>query len=225
MAVMRLGCLHAHHSNIRYLEEGLDREAFACQHFVDPGAIHWLTRAAVSEAAARQVQAKLRGQLEWIAGCGVDAIVITCTNYIAALSPLEQALEATGGLPVVAIDEPWFDELLKLGGEAVIAFTNPATVDGTMERLHARAKLQGRGFQAQTAVSDPGCFELLLQGREAAYTEQVEAFLLSLLQTSPIPVAAAQLSMTDAAVRAGAASGARVLSPMQALRAKLKGLR
>ncbi|MFB6362697.1 hypothetical protein ACFCP7_01375 [Paenibacillus elgii] len=221
MAVKRLGCLHAHHSNIRYLEEGLAREAFSCLHFVDPGAIHWLTRAAASEGA-RQVQAKLRGQLEWIAGCGVDAIVITCTNYIAALSPWEQAVEATGGIPVIAIDEPWFDELLKLGDEAVVAFTNPATVEGTMERLHAHAKLQGRAFKGQTALSDPACFEMLLQGREAAYAEQVEAFLLDLIQKSSAPVAAAQLSMTDAAVRAEAVSGARVLSPMQALLERLR---
>ncbi|KEQ25855.1 hypothetical protein [Paenibacillus tyrfis] len=225
MAVKRLGCLHAHHSNIRYLEEGLDREAFSCLHFVDPGAIHWLTRAAASEAEARQVQTKLHGQLEWIAGCGVDTIVITCTNYIAALSPLEQALEATGGIPIIAIDEPWFDELLKLGDEAVVAFTNPATVKGTMERLHAHAKLQGRAFKAQTAVSDPGCFELLLQGQEAAYAGLVEAFLMGLIHHSAAPVAAAQLSMTDAAARAEASSGARVLSPMQALRNRLEKLR
>ncbi|MCP3773282.1 hypothetical protein NLX71_08120 [Paenibacillus sp. MZ04-78.2] len=225
MAVKRLGCLHAHHSNIRYLEEGLAREAFSCLHFVDPGAIHWLTRAAASEAEARQVQTKLRGQLEWISGCGVDAIVITCTNYIAALSPLEQALEATGGIPVIAIDEPWFDELLKLGDEAVVAFTNLATVEGTMERLHAHARLQGRVFKGQIAVSDPACFEMLLQGQEAAYTEQVEAFLLDLIHHSSAPVAAAQLSMTDAAERAEAASGARVLSPMQALRSRLEELR
>ncbi|MFB0842123.1 hypothetical protein [Paenibacillus oleatilyticus] len=225
MAVKRLGCLHAHHSNIRYLEEGLDREAFSCLHFVDPGAIHWLTRAAASEGEARQVQAKLRGQLEWTAGCGVDAIVITCTNYIAALSPLREALEATGGVPVIAIDEPWFDELLKLGDEAVVAFTNPATVEGTMERLYARARLQGRTFKAQTAVSGPGCFELLLQGEEAAYAEQAEAFLLGLIQRASAPVAAAQLSMTDAAARVEASSGARVLSPMQALRSRLEGLR
>ncbi|WP_025847148.1 hypothetical protein [Paenibacillus ehimensis] len=225
MAVKRLGCLHAHHSNIRYLEESLDRGTFTCVHFVDPGAIHWLTRAAASEAATRQVQAKLRGQLEWIAGCGVDAIVITCTNYIAALSPLEQALDTTGGVPVIAIDEPWFDELLTLGDEAVVAFTNPATVEGTMERLYAHAKLQGRAFKARTAVSGPGCFELLLQGREAAYAEQAEAFLLGLIRSSSAPVAAAQLSMTDAAIRAEAASGARILSPMQALRGRLEGLR
>lgn len=59
---MRLGCLHAHHSNIALISDGLCIDGLALTHFVDPGV---LIRSELSghfpDEASR---AKIREQLQ-----------------------------------------------------------------------------------------------------------------------------------------------------------------
>lgn len=53
---MKIGCLHAHYSNIEYIEASIGSKA---------------------------------DQIKWITQSGVDAILITCTGYIAILEEVE----------------------------------------------------------------------------------------------------------------------------------------
>ena len=78
----------------------------------------------------------MRRQLEWMAASGLDAILITCTNYIAMLpdEPLDLPL------PVIKIDEPFFAYLCQQESPHLLLFTNPATVEGTMRRFADYAK-------------------------------------------------------------------------------------
>lgn len=50
-------------------------------------------------------QLKVKEQIEWIAQCNVDAILITCTNYIAIL----QEDQLSTSVPIIKVDEPFFD--------------------------------------------------------------------------------------------------------------------
>ncbi|CAG7617892.1 hypothetical protein PAESOLCIP111_02059 [Paenibacillus solanacearum] len=216
---VRIGCLHAHHSNIPYVEEALASERMERLHFVDPGLIHRLTG---GETGIAEAAAKVKEQLAWIKGSGVDAILVTCTNYIALLDtiPAETGL-AGGSVPVVPIDEPWFDEVLEQGGEAVLAFTNAATVEGTMGRLRKYAAARGVPLKAEAAVAGH-CFPLLLQGRAEAYHEEVETFLRDLVRNRSGNVVVTQLSMTEAARRAEKSLGVELIQPVRALQRKLR---
>ena len=85
-------------------------------------------------------QRKVKEQIEWIAQCQVDAILITCTNYIAILQEDQLSIS----VPIIKIDEPFFDYICNIGQPQTILFTNPATVEGTMERLKHHANQHKR---------------------------------------------------------------------------------
>ena len=99
----RLGCLHAHYSNIEYIENAFAPYNIELIHFVDPGLMNQVTKN--KNFRESEAQRKVIEQIEWIAQCQVDAILITCTNYIALLQ--EDQLSIT--VPIIKIDEPFFD--------------------------------------------------------------------------------------------------------------------
>ena len=77
----KIGCLHAHYTNIEYIETAFSKFDIEWLHFVDPGLMH---RVSTDENFNNSdAQKKVKQQVEWIAECKVDAILITCTNYIA----------------------------------------------------------------------------------------------------------------------------------------------
>ncbi|MGH2559040.1 MAG: hypothetical protein ACRDJH_08245, partial [Thermomicrobiales bacterium] len=100
--MVTLGCLHAHHSNIAYIDQILAPCEVSTVHFVDPGLMRRITND--SGFAGKQALTRVRQQLEWMASCDVNAILLTCTNYIAELGEQPIALD----LPIVKIDEPFF---------------------------------------------------------------------------------------------------------------------
>ena len=128
-AKTRLGCLHMHHSNIPYIDGIVAPDRVELLHFVDPG----LMRRIGSDPnfSTDQAEQQVRRQLAWMADCGLDAILITCTNYIAMLpdEPLDMVI------PLIKIDEPFFADLLRQPSPHLLLFTNPATVEGTMRRF------------------------------------------------------------------------------------------
>src|SRR5687768_18607181 len=93
----RLGCLHMHHSNIPYIDGIVDGDRVELLHFVDPG----LMRRIGGDAgfASDQAEQQVRRQLGWMASCGLDAILIACTNYIAMLPDEPRDL----ALPIIKI--------------------------------------------------------------------------------------------------------------------------
>ncbi len=79
----RLGCLHAHYSNIEYIENAFSPYDIELIHFVDPALIYRIT--SDENFKEEDAQNKVKEQMEWIAQCNVDAILITCTSYSAIL--------------------------------------------------------------------------------------------------------------------------------------------
>src|SRR4051794_21417095 len=113
----RLGCLHAHYSNIDYIEIVLSSYEIELIHFVDPALMYRVT----SDESFKVVDAqnKVKEQIEWIAQCNVDAILITCTNYIAILQ--EEHLSIS--VPIIKIDEPYFEYISNITQPQTILFT------------------------------------------------------------------------------------------------------
>lgn len=188
-------------------------------HYVDPGLIARMSAdAAFAEECASDHVVR---QLEWMAKAGADAILITCTNYIALLDEARLTVK----LPILKIDEPFFEELCGRAVRQSLLFTNPATVEGTMSRLYDYAARRGYARPQIEPVVLPEAFELVMRGDKSAYEEVVQEALSRLLETEPArPVSAAQLSMVDAAIRTEQARGVPVGHPLRPLAAAVAEL-
>ena len=212
---VRLGCLHMHHSNIPYIDSIVDAERVEVLHFIDPGLMRRL--GSDSGFAPEQAGQQVRRQLDWMASCGVDAILITCTNYIAMLpdEPLDLPL------PILKIDEPFFATLLQQPSPHLLLFTNPATVEGTMRRFHDYARQVGQEPDIQVEII-PGTFELVMAGKTEEYAAAVSARLRDLVLSGDYAaISVGQLSMAEAAERIGSETGVAIGTPLASLRASL----
>ena len=214
----RLGCLHAHHSNIGYIENIIPRDGLEAVHFVEPGLLRRIGSDA--EFSMEDAAAQVRQQLDWMAACGVDALLITCTNYIAAM-PDEPAQY---DIPIIKIDEPFFAYLLQQPPRHLLLFSNPDTVDGTKQRLRDYAA--ARGIQPEIEVEViPNTFTLFLTGQTEAYNRAVAERLRELVRLHRFTsLSVGQLSMVDAAQRVAGETGHAIGNPLQPLRAHLDAI-
>ncbi|MGQ3479821.1 hypothetical protein [Paenibacillus sp. TY11] len=210
----RVGCLHAHHSNIAYVERAFASYEVELVHFVDPG----LMRRVSSDPnfSAADASRKVEEQLKWIAQSDIDIILITCTNYIV----LAEKAQLTMPTPVIALDEPFFHEICDDLLPRTLVFTNPATVEGTMKRLYHTATLLGKpdisSMIEVKVVADS--FELIMQGRKDEYKELLVHSLRELKKADPSRgLAVAQLSMVDAALQVELETGETIGNPLRSL--------
>ncbi|MBM7664070.1 glutamate racemase [Solibacillus kalamii] len=203
----RLGCLHAHYSNIEYIENVLAPFNIELVHFVDPGLMNRLT----SDQKFNEVDAqqKVKEQLEWIAQTNVDAILITCTNYIAILKDDQLSIP----VPIIKLDEPFFDFICNIQQPHTLLFTNPATVEGTMERLRLFADTYQKSLNIEVVVLN-NMFDLIMQGRKKEYDQEVARMLEQLIYDDKI-ISVAQLSMVDAAQLVEAKTGRSITNPLK----------
>ncbi|MFJ5565903.1 aspartate/glutamate racemase family protein [Lysinibacillus xylanilyticus] len=202
----RLGCLHAHHSNIEYIEQAFQNiEKVELVHFVDPGLIQQVSKGTDGLAF------KVKEQLEWMESCDMDAILITCTNYIALLE--EEQLELS--IPIIKIDEPFFETVCEEKQPQTILFTNPETVEGTMNRLQQYAILHEKSINTKVKVIDK-TFELIIQGKRDAYNSAIIQALHDVAGEQQ-HISVAQLSMVEAARQFEKESGVTIIHPLKSL--------
>ncbi|MGG1517214.1 hypothetical protein ABE504_17520 [Paenibacillus oryzisoli] len=207
-----IACLHAHHSNIAYIEQAAASADVELVHYVDPG----LMRRIGSDPgfSVERAKEKVAEQLRWMLHTKPDQLLITCTNYIALLD--EERLHTQ--VPILKIDEPFFEEILAQSGPQLLLFTNPATVEGTMARLHHYAAQLGVALGEVEAAVIANTFELIMQGKQEAYTREVADYIVRLLANNPgLKMSVAQLSMVEAAERARRQSGAAIGNPLTPL--------
>ncbi|MGE7760362.1 hypothetical protein [Peribacillus sp. NPDC097895] len=206
----RIGCLHAHYSNVEYIEKAFSKFDIEWLHFVDPGLMQ---RVGLDEKFMySDAQKRVKEQIEWIAECKVDAILITCTNYIALLNEEQLSLSQ----PIIKIDEPYFELICQLQQPQVLLFTNPATVEGTIKRLHAHAKKNGDvGVDVEIIIID-NTFDLIMQGLDEKYNQEIVNFLLQFNREKK-QLSVAQLSMVKAANTYECLTGQAIVHPLHAL--------
>lgn len=206
----KLGCLHAHHSNIEYIEQAFQRdEDLELLHFVDPGVLQHVSKGSDGVALAY----KVKEQIEWIISCDVDAMLITCTNYIALLENEEAVFNPS--IPIIKIDEPFFKSICNAQQPQIILFTNPATVEGTMARLHQYAGQHGKSVIVEAKIIK-GTFDLIMQGEKKAYNDAISQALHKLMSEQKA-ISVAQLSMMDAARQFEEQTAQTIIHPLRAL--------
>jgi len=204
--MIKLACYHAHHSNIVHIERALASYNVELVHFVDPGLDRMKNDADFTQDA---VQRKIKDTLAWISRCHVDAILITCTFFTANLADAYAC-----PIPIIKIDDP----LLQLACEsssqpAVMVFTNPATVEGTMDHLQAKAIANGIRLQAEAIVLE-NTFELIMRGDADAVSQGLAQ---AAAERPDALIIAAQLSMVPAAQRVQERTGRRIGNHLDSL--------
>ena len=207
---MKLACLHAHYSNISYIEQSLSKDNLELVHFVDPGLMDRLTNDKSFQKL--DAQKKVKDQLEWIANSNVDAILITCTNYIALLNEDELSIS----IPIIKIDEPFFEAICNIETPQAIVFSNPATVEGTMTRLNQYAKSNAKTIDVEVfIVENP--FDLFMNGLQEEYNQAIAAYLNKMLMEEDKVISVAQLSMVNASQQVERTSLKKIINPLQTL--------
>ncbi|MCK1993510.1 hypothetical protein GW626_10480 [Peribacillus muralis] len=204
----KIGCLHAHYSNVEYIEKAFSKFEIDWLHFVDPGLMYRM--ASEKTFTFSDAQKRVKDQVEWIAASKVDVILITCTNYIALLNEKQLSLST----PIIKIDEPYFEQICQLQQPQVMLFTNPATVEGTVKRLHEYARNHG-GVDVEIIIIDHA-FELIMQGLSDKYNQEIMNCLQQLTNEKR-PISVAQLSMVNAAMSYEHQTGNVIVNPLQAL--------
>ncbi|MFJ7639888.1 aspartate/glutamate racemase family protein [Peribacillus sp. NPDC097225] len=204
----RLGCLHAHYSNIEYIERALSIYDIDLMHFVDSSIMYRMT--SVGNYDKTEAKKKVKEQLDWIAQCEVDAILITCTNYIALLQ--DQRMVAS--VPIIKIDEPYFEYICTLSQPQMLLFTNPATVNGTVERLEKYAEIHQKSLDLEIMIME-NTFELIMKGLKEEYNAEIIKVLHQLVQDDQKAISVAQLSMVDAAKRFEQQTSHGMMNPLK----------
>ncbi|WP_076369121.1 hypothetical protein [Peribacillus simplex] len=204
----KIGCLHAHYTNIQYIENAFSKFDIEWLHFVDPGLMQQVSTD--ENFKNSDAQKRVKQQVEWIAECKVDAILITCTNYISFLNEEQLSIP----MPIIKIDEPYFERIFQLQQPQIILFTNPATVEGTVKRLNAHAEKYG-AVDFEVIIID-NAFEFIMQGLGERYNQEILYFLYR-FNNENRPLSVAQLSMVEAAKRYELQTGMTVLNPLNAL--------
>jgi Asp/Glu/hydantoin racemase len=202
----RIGCLHAHYSNISYIENALSAYDVQLSHFVDPG----LMQRVMNDESFTELDAKkkVKEQIEWVAQSGVDAILITCTNYIALMEQI------TVNVPIIKMDEPYFEAICKIDQHQTILFTNPNTVTGTMNRLQQYAKLHQKTLDIEVEVIE-NTFDLIMSGKNEEYNNAVCDYIMKLVRKDLLSVA--QLSMVAAAQQVEDETSVVIINPLNTL--------
>ncbi|CAM4221874.1 hypothetical protein ACUXG3_004441 [Bacillus thuringiensis] len=203
----RLGCLHAHYSNIEYIENAFSLFNIELIHFVDPALMYRVTLNENFQES--DAQFKVKEQIEWIAQCNVDAILITCTNYIAILQEDQLSIS----VPIIKIDEPFFDYLCNIQQPQTILFTNPATVEGTVERLKHHANNHQKSLDLEVIVIN-STFELIMQGLKEEYDQEIAKFLNQIIKDTKKVISVAQLSMVDASQQVEYKTSKTIINPL-----------
>lgn len=218
MVRKRVGCLHAHYSNIGYIEQALSGDEVECIHFVDPGLVGRVStdvNFSLSDAERR-----VREQIEWIAQCRVDAVLITCTNYIALLQ--EEQLSIS--VPIIKMDEPFFNYLCNESRPQILLFTNPATVEGTMRRLDEYTLAIGKKLQVENRIIGDA-FELIMQGKKEQYMIVLSKYIRDLMEAEKDKlISVAQLSMVKAAGLVSKETGIPIGNPLEPLKSHMRSL-
>lgn len=203
---IHITCLHASASNIAYIDRAFNGYDVLLTHVVDDNLIHQI-RGGMSQ---KELSKKVIHQLQQIEQAGGNYILITCTNYIALLEELTVEFK----LPIIKIDEPFFEQVSKADKPIKLLFTNEATVQGTMKRFKAIYPCE----QEREVVLIPAAFEQYLAGETVKHDQKIIEYLVS-QDLFEYTVAAAQLSMSNAAIVYSKISGQSVINPLNSLQA------
>ncbi|WP_130860107.1 hypothetical protein [Gracilibacillus phocaeensis] len=206
---MNIAVLHAHHSNIDYMEPLLATKTTKQLHYVDPGLLY-----IIPKHSTLRIKKLVAQQLARIAESNPDLILITCTNYALYIED-----PSISEIPIIKLDDLFFRSLQSFN-KASLYFTNPQTVAGTMKRMNDYTK-NSIPKNYQTHVIE-GIFDWIMANEKDKYDQAIVQYILE--KPPEHVIAFPQLSMSNAA-KILRQEGLEVLTPIDALQKYLYSYR
>lgn len=164
-------CIHAHDSNIQWIENTIG----------DKEIKHIVLEDLVRIKDSVKVKERVLQQLDKYSARDVSCFIITCTYFSAHLPE-------TYAVPLIALDELLFRRIAN-EPKIQLVFTNEATIEGTLAR-YERFKNPN---QRLTVHYIENAFDKVMLGEMSAYKRIVKEGLAQLNQE--IPIVVGQLSM------------------------------
>ncbi len=119
-------------------------------------------------------------------------------------------------MPIIKIDVPFFDYICNIQQPQTIVFTNPATVEGTVERLKHHANSLQKSLDLEVIVIN-SVFELIMKGLKKEYNQEVTKFLNQIIKDEKKFISVAQLSMVDASKQVEYKTSKTIITPLNTL--------
>lgn len=142
-------CIHAHESNIYYLDKLL--RVFRCT--IEHRVINLMDNTKKSkEILKKEINSYLS---EDIAVC-----ILTCTEHSSMVDE-----DSINGVSILKIEEPIIEKLLYDHNDKVLVFTNPNTVDLTVNKIK-NSKYQFQNYKIDII---PESFDLILKNEKTLY--------------------------------------------------------
>ena len=104
---------------------------------------------------------------------------------------------------------------IRIGQPQTILFSNPATVEGTMERLKHHASQQQKTLDLEVIVIN-NTFDLFMRGLKEEYDQEISKFLNQIINEKKV-ISVAQLSMVDAARQVENQTSKTIINPLNTL--------
>lgn len=203
----KVGFLHAHYSNIQYIEAAFASYNIELVHMVNPVLLELL-----KEHGQRLVKEKLKEHIRELFSIHVEAVVITCSTY-------SGLYDDDIDLKVIKIDEPFINYLCNQNREVSLLFTNSAALIQTEAKLSSQlSKLQSD--LKYTSIVIPHSFQLIMSGQEEEYNRLIRSFIEQLILSNPSNnkrIAIAQLSMINAAKEVASKYNIEIINPLDYL--------
>ncbi|GAF66555.1 hypothetical protein BTS2_3456 [Bacillus sp. TS-2] len=183
-----IACLHAHHSNITYIDQLLEKYDVKILHYVDSDLINQLSDPDFPQI---EVKVKLEEHINQIMSTEVDGLILTCTNFIGLLDRFKLDFP----FPILKIDEAFFEEIIKLENPRIF-FTNPQTIDVTLARLKQFSEANHYPFESIQIKLVEDSFPLILNNQKQEYLLKIKDCIDQHLEQNE-HVCLGQLSMSD----------------------------
>lgn len=151
---MKVIGIHAHESNIAYMEK-LFREELLMEHIL------------VKQTDLARQGTKLMRIIEEQLTEEVSAFLITCTLYSSLIEESE-----IHGVPILKIEDPLIENMLKNGEQKKLFFSNPETVDLTVSKIEQSYRECHKELDYQVILI-PNIFALIMSGQNA-YSQAIK---------------------------------------------------
>jgi aspartate/glutamate racemase len=212
---IRIGLVHAVRVSIAPTDDAFARlwPDAELQHLLDDGLAPDLRRAGAITPAIKRRFVQLAG---YLAECGADGILFTCSAFGTAIELARQTL----AIPVLKPNEAMIEEAVARASRIGLIATDPPAITSMVPEIEQLARERGKRVEVH-AVCAEGAMAALRAGRAEAHDDAIAGAQAELSEACEVLVLA-QFSMARARPKVEAARSRPVLtSPDSAVR-KLK---
>lgn len=170
--------IHAHNSNISYMEALFNEDEIVKKHLVIKPQMDL-------DDQRKKLMALIKEELT----SEVVGFMITCTVYASLIEASD-----IDGVPIWKIEDPIIQAIIQDDHQKILFFSNPDTVALTMAKVEAAYQTKDKASDYQVLLI-PHSFPLIMSGQQLAYEEVIKEAIAPFIQ-GKCSVYLMQLSMS-----------------------------